>query len=242
MTEALLKVENVFKTFSQKGVTIKALQGLSFELGRGEFVSVLGPSGSGKSTLLRLLGGLERPTSGRIVFDEEEISSFRNNRRAGIRNKKVGFVFEAGTLLPGTTVLKNVELPLVYAGVSHRERTKRAQEELKILGLKDKLVSPPSELTLCEQVKVAIGRAAVNEPLVVLADEPTSLLDSKSEAEVMSVLERLNRLGTTLVLATHQRRLADHGARVISLLEGKVVTDRPVEKRKSAIKTLLEKE
>jgi len=242
MTEALLKVENVFKTYNQKGAAIKALQGLSFEIGRGEFVSVLGPSGSGKSTLLRLLGGLERPTSGRIIFDEEEISSFRNNRRAGIRNKKVGFVLEGGNLLPRATALKNVELPLVYTGVGHGERTKRAQEELKVLGLKDKLVAPPSDLTLCEQVKVAIGRAAVNEPLVILADEPTCLLDTKSEAEVMSVLERLNRLGTTLVLATHQRRLANYGARVISLLGGKIVADRPVEKRKSAIRALLEKE
>jgi putative ABC transport system ATP-binding protein len=225
----IIDVADVTKVHRSGDVSVEALRGVSFVVDKGDFVAIMGPSGSGKTTLLGILGCLDRPTAGSYRLVGEEVSGLSETRRARIRGDRIGFVFQAFNLLPRSTAFKNVELPLVYAGVRPREREERALEALAAVGLAARARHLPSQLSGGEQQRVAIARALVVHPSVVLADEPTGNLDSTSAAEVLAILERVNGEGATIVMVTHSRRVAEHASRIISFVDGMIVTDELVE-------------
>jgi putative ABC transport system ATP-binding protein len=225
----VIDVADVTKVHRSGDVSVEALRGISFVVDKGDFVAIMGPSGSGKTTLLGILGCLDRPTAGSYRLVGEEVSGLSETRRARIRGDRIGFVFQAFNLLPRSTAFKNVELPLVYAGVRPREREERAFEALAAVGLAGRARHLPSQLSGGEQQRVAIARALVVHPSVVLADEPTGNLDSISAAEVLAILERVNGEGATIVMVTHSRRVAEHASRIISFADGMIVTDELVE-------------
>ncbi len=202
-----------------------ALRGVSLDIRQGEFVSIIGPSGSGKTTLMDILGCLSRPTSGEYEFECRNISTLDDDTLAELRNKRIGFVFQTFNLLPRLTALQNVELPLIYGGIPSRERTRRAREVLESVGLGERLHHRPSALSGGQVQRVAVARALVNRPSLVLADEPTGNLDSKSEAEIISLLRELHRQGNTLVIVTHNEVVAREAERIISVRDGKVLSD-----------------
>ncbi|HLL54884.1 MAG TPA: ABC transporter ATP-binding protein [Myxococcaceae bacterium] len=206
-------------------VQVRALQGVSLRIEAGEFVAVMGTSGSGKSTLMNVMGCLDRPTSGRYVLAGREVSTLDRNQLAEIRNQTLGFVFQSFNLLPRTSALENVELPLIYAGVPRKERHKRAAEALGRVGLGARLDHHPSQLSGGQQQRVAIARALVGQPKVLLADEPTGNLDSRTSIEVMALMQELSRSGITIVLVTHEPDIAQHASRVIVVRDGKVRSD-----------------
>lgn len=230
--KAILKIENLVKIYRMDGVEVPAVQGISFEVEQGEFVAIMGPSGSGKSTLMNLIGCLDRPTSGSILLGGEETRRLSDNQLAGIRNRKVGFVFQTFNLLFRASALKNVELPLVYGGVGYMERRKKALESLEAVGLADRVYHRPNQLSGGQQQRVAIARALVTNPDIVLADEPTGNLDSKSGAEIMVILDKLNKEGKTVILVTHEEYIANHAKRIIRVLDGKIVSDERVRNRR----------
>jgi putative ABC transport system ATP-binding protein len=209
---------------------------VSLEIGSGEFVAVMGASGSGKSTFMNILGCLDRPTSGRYRLDGVDVSTMDRDARAEVRNAKIGFVFQAFNLLPRTSALENVELPLVYASNGHRarDREERARQCLAVVGLAGREGSLPSQLSGGQQQRVAIARALINEPKLVLADEPTGNLDSRTSEEVMAVFQKLNDAGRTVVLITHEPDIAAHARRVVVFKDGRIVEDRPVLDRRGA--------
>lgn len=223
--EKLIGIENLYKTYHLDGVEIEALRGVSLSVEQGEFVSLMGPSGSGKSTLMHIIGCLDRSTSGLVAIDGNETRNLSDNQLAKIRNQRVGFVFQFFNLLPRATALKNVELPLVYAGIGTGARGHRAKEVLTSVGLSDRMYHLPSQLSGGQQQRVAIARALVNNPDIVLADEPTGNLDSKSGAEIMVLLDQLNQQGITIILVTHEEYIASHARRIVRLLDGKIVAD-----------------
>jgi putative ABC transport system ATP-binding protein len=225
----VIDVADVTKVHRSGDVSVEALRGVSFVVDKGDFVAIMGPSGSGKTTLLGILGCLDRPTAGSYRLVGEEVSGLSETRRARIRCDRIGFVFQAFNLIPRSTAFKNVELPLVYAGVRPREREERAFEALAAVGLAGRARHLPSQLSGGEQQRVAIARALVVHPSVVLADEPTGNLDSTSAAEVLAILERVNGEGATIVMVTHSRRVAEHASRIISFADGLIVTDELVE-------------
>jgi putative ABC transport system ATP-binding protein len=225
----IIDVADVTKVHRSGDVSVEALRGVSFVVDKGDFVAIMGPSGSGKTTLLGILGCLDRPTAGSYRLVGEEVSGLSETRRARIRGDRIGFVFQAFNLLPRSTAFKNVELPLVYAGVRPREREERALEALAAVGLAARARHLPSQLSGGEQQRVAIARALVVHPSVVLADEPTGNLDSTSAAEVLAILERVNGEGATIVMVTHSRRVAEHASRIISFVDGMIVTDELVD-------------
>lgn len=225
----VIDVADVTKVHRSGDVSVEALRGVSFVVDRGDFVAIMGPSGSGKTTLLGILGCLDRPTTGSYRLVGEEVSALSETRRARIRGDRIGFVFQAFNLIPRSTAFKNVELPLVYAGVRPREREERALEALAAVGLAGRARHLPSQLSGGEQQRVAIARALVVHPSVVLADEPTGNLDSASAAEVLAILEKVNAEGATIVMVTHSRRVAEHASRIISFADGMIVTDELVE-------------
>ena len=219
---ALIEIENVTKVFDMGDVQVHALAGVSLKIERGEMVAIMGPSGSGKSTLMNIIGCLDQPTSGVYRLDEALVSQMDDDALARIRNLKIGFVFQTFNLLPRTSALVNVELPLVYAGAG--ERRKKAMAALESLGLADRAKHHPQQLSGGQQQRVAIARALVNNPSILLADEPTGNIDSKSGAEIMEIIHRLNReQGQTVILVTHDPGIAAHTQRTIRLMDGRVV-------------------
>jgi putative ABC transport system ATP-binding protein len=220
MNEAVIQVNDLKKIYHIGDIEVKALAGVTFNISRGEVVSIMGPSGSGKSTLMNLLGCLDRPTSGSYLLDGELVSDLEDDELAMIRNRKVGFVFQSFNLLPRQTALANVELPMRYAGVT-TERAPRAKAALESVGLGDRVYHKPTELSGGQQQRVAVARALVNNPAIVMADEPTGNLDSKAGKEIMDLLLSLNRSsGTTLIIVTHDPTIAAQTQRVIRLRDG----------------------
>jgi putative ABC transport system ATP-binding protein len=205
--------------------TVHALQGVDIQINKNEMVAIMGPSGSGKSTLLNLIGCLDTPTDGQYWLSGEEVSRLDDNELARIRNSEIGFVFQTFNLLPRTTALHNVELPLIYAGLPAKERHRRAQDALEAVGLAERMTHHPNELSGGERQRVAIARALVNQPSLVLADEPTGNLDSHTSEEIMEILVNLHQRGETILLVTHERDIAGYSERLITLRDGKVETD-----------------
>jgi len=225
----VIDVADVTKVHSTGDVTVEALRGVSFRVEAGEFVAIMGPSGSGKTTLLGILGCLDRPTTGSYRLVGQEMSELSETRRAHVRGERIGFVFQAYNLIPRSTAFKNVELPLVYAGVRAHERRDRALEALAAVGLAERAEHVPSRLSGGEQQRVAIARALVVRPSVVLADEPTGNLDSGSAGEVLAILDRVNREGATIVMVTHSRKVAERASRIIRVADGLLVADEQVD-------------
>ncbi len=226
----MIELESVVKTYAQGRLEVHALRGVDLRIERGEYVAIVGPSGSGKSTLMHILGCLDRPTSGRYVLAGEDVSQLSDRALARIRNKRIGFVFQAFNLIPRHSALENVELPLLYgrggdgAGAGGRPR-ERALAALRAVGLSDRARHRPNELSGGERQRVAIARAIVTDPAVVLADEPTGNLDSRTGEEIMQIFESLNERGATIVLVTHDREIARRARRIVSMRDGRIVSD-----------------
>ncbi|KPK79942.1 MAG: macrolide ABC transporter ATP-binding protein [Gemmatimonas sp. SM23_52] len=222
---AVILTQELKKDYELGAETIHALRGIDMQINKNEFVAIMGPSGSGKSTLLNLIGCLDTPTSGQYWLGGHEVSQLDDNDLARIRNRQIGFVFQTFNLLPRTTALHNVELPLIYAGVPARERHQRAKEALAAVGLADRVTHHPSELSGGERQRVAMARALVNQPSLLLADEPTGNLDSATSEEIMEILVSLHERGETILLVTHERHIAAYSNRLITLKDGMVETD-----------------
>jgi len=226
MTEQpVLDVRGVTKTYGMGETEVQALRGMSLTVRRGEYLAIMGSSGSGKSTLMNILGCLDIPTSGRYLLDGVDVSRLTDRQLALVRNRRIGFVFQAFNLIPRTSALSNVELPLAYAGMKAAERRRRAMTALSMVGLADRARHEPNQLSGGQQQRVAVARALVTAPALVLADEPTGNLDTHSSAEVLAVLDRLNRSGRTIVLITHEADVAAHAKRLIRLVDGQIVED-----------------
>ncbi len=229
----VIDVREVTKTYRSGSLEVEALRGVTFTIEHGEYVAIMGPSGSGKSTLMNLLGCLDRATGGTYLLDGVDVSQLDDNALAGIRLKKLGFVFQGFNLLARTDAIKNVALPLFYAGVPPRERNAAAQKQLAEVGLADRGKHKPNELSGGQQQRVAIARALVNDPAVLLADEPTGNLDSKTSVEILALFERLNAAGRTIIVVTHDENVASHAKRILRVLDGLVVSDEPAVLMKS---------
>ncbi len=234
MSTNVIELKNIVKTYDMGGAEeVHALRGVSLVIGRNEYVAIMGPSGSGKSTLMNIIGCLDTPTSGLYLFNEVNVSEMNDNDLAKIRNKEIGFVFQTFNLLPRSDALHNVELPLIYGGVSSAERRRRAQETLAHVQLGDRAHHRPNELSGGQRQRVAIARALVTRPSIILADEPTGNLDSRTGEEIMMLFEELHRTGNTIILVTHEADIAEHAHRTIRLRDGMVESDEPVKKRKT---------
>lgn len=231
MTQPLIAVRDLVKIYRLGEVTVRALDGLDLAVDRGEFVAVMGPSGSGKSTLMNILGCLDRPTSGGYFLDGVDVSSLGHNERAGVRNARIGFVFQSFNLLPRTSALENVELPLLYGNglPSARERAERARRVLAQVGLAGRERSHPSQLSGGQQQRVAIARALVNDPAILLTDEPTGNLDSRTSEGVIGIFQRLNHSGRTVILITHEADVARHARRIVTMRDGRIVRDERID-------------
>lgn len=232
----LIKIEHVVKTYGEAPFETHALDDVSLSVNPGEFVAIIGPSGSGKSTLMNHIGCLDKPTKGRYFFEGKSTFDLSENALAKIRNEKIGFVFQSFNLLPRTSALKNVAMPLLYGTVSTDERLSRATAMLEKVGFSDKLESTPAKLSGGQQQRVAIARALVNNPAVILADEPTGNLDSKSSAEIMGILAKLNSEGKTIIIITHEKEIASYAKRIIEMKDGKITSDRKHQGKKSKVK------
>jgi putative ABC transport system ATP-binding protein len=220
-----IALADVTKTYQMGGTTVNALAGVNLNIFDGEFTAIMGPSGSGKSTLMNILGCLDRPTTGSYKLDDQEVASLGDDDLAVTRNKKIGFVFQNFNLLPRISAMQNVALPLVYAGVEPKQRQRQAEEALAAVGLDHRMDHLPNELSGGQRQRVAIARALVNDPTIIMADEPTGNLDSKSGTEVMAIFERLNAMGRTIILVTHEPDIAEYAKRVIHVRDGLVVRD-----------------
>ena len=232
-----ISVQDLTKVYDLGEIQVRALRGVTLDIEAGEFVAVIGPSGSGKSTFMHILGCLDRPTQGRYLLDGHDVSTLSRNALADVRNKKIGFVFQGFNLLSRTTALANVELPLLYNGNGMRgkERRRRAHDALNGVGLTDRAGHHPNQLSGGQQQRVAIARALINQPSILLADEPTGNLDSRTSVEVMGIFQKLNtERGITVLLITHEREIAEYGTRIIAFRDGKIVSDKPNTVRRMA--------
>ncbi len=228
----VLEATGVTKVYELEGIEVRALCGIDLQVCEGEMLAIMGPSGSGKSTLMHIVGLLDRPTNGAVTIDGVDVSRMEPNELSAVRNKRIGFVFQAFNLLARTTATANVELPLVYSGLSGAERTRRARAALERVGLGERLTHMPNQLSGGQQQRVAIARALVTEPSIVLADEPTGNLDSRSGIEVMAFLQELNRTeGATIVIVTHDANVARHAQRIVEISDGRIVLDTRVTDR-----------
>jgi putative ABC transport system ATP-binding protein len=232
MQPVMIAVKDLQKTYQMGSVTVPALQGVSFEIRHGEFIAIMGPSGSGKSTLMNLIGCLDVPTGGSYSLDGVDVEQLSGNELSLVRSRKLGFVFQQYNLLPRQSALRNVEMPLIYRGIPARERRRRAEIALTIVGMGERMDHRPNELSGGQQQRVAIARALVGSPAVILADEPTGALDSKTGIEIMSILQRLNReQGLTVVLITHEADIAAYAERILIMRDGLLVSDGPPPER-----------
>ena len=237
MADLVISTRDLTRTFMVGEHKVRALRGVSIDVARGDFVTVTGPSGSGKSTFMHIIGCLDRPNSGQYILDGQDVSTMSKNDLAGVRNKKIGFVFQGFNLLSRTTALDNVELPMLYGGSALKtaDRHRRAKDMLAMVGLGDRLSHYPNQLSGGQQQRVAIARALINDPSILLADEPTGNLDSRTSIEVMGLFQRLNaERGITVILITHEHDIAEYGTRTIGFRDGVVVTDKPVARRRTA--------
>ena len=226
--DVLIETGELWKTYHMGAEEIHALRGVSFQIRRGEYVAIMGPSGSGKSTMMNLIGCLDTPSSGRYKLNGRLVSEMNDDELARIRNKEIGFVFQTFNLLPRATALHNVELPLIYNGTAAAERKERAMRALEAVELRDRMYHKPNELSGGQRQRVAIARALVNNPSIILADEPTGNLDSATSNEIMKLMDALHQRGNTIILVTHEPDIAGHARRVIRLHDGKVASDEPV--------------
>ena len=239
---ALIAVHDVTKTYAMEGAPVHALRGVTLDIRAGEFVAVVGPSGSGKSTFMHILGCLDRPTAGRYLLDGRDVSALSDDQLSAIRNRRIGFVFQGFNLLARTSALENVELPLLYAHdrrVSPAARRQRAMKALTAVGLENRAEHHPNQLSGGQQQRVAIARALLNDPAILLADEPTGNLDSRTSIEVMDIFQRLKEeRGITIILITHEPQVAEYGSRIIRFKDGRVVADQPNASRRAAAEEL----
>ncbi|NUM51559.1 MAG: ABC transporter ATP-binding protein [Flavobacteriales bacterium] len=222
---SVIEIKNLVKNFRLGNQTIHVLKSLSLNINKNEFVALMGPSGSGKSTLMNIIGCLDTPTSGQYILNSKEVSKLSDNELAEIRNKEIGFIFQTFNLLPRSSALENVALPLVYAGVSKKEREEKAAFVLEQVGLSDRMKHKPNELSGGQRQRVAVARALVNNPSIILADEPTGNLDTKTSYEIMALFDTIHKSGNTIVLVTHEEDIALHAHRVIRLRDGMVEKD-----------------
>lgn len=225
MSNPLIKITNIKRDFVLGNEIVYVLKGIDLEINKGEYVALMGPSGSGKSTLMNLLGCLDTPTSGNYILNGKDVSKMHDNELAEIRNKEIGFVFQTFNLLPRTTALDNVALPMIYAGYSKSERKERATKVLQQVNLADRMDHQPNQLSGGQRQRVAIARALVNSPSIILADEPTGNLDSKTSEEIMKLLEDIHNNGNTIILVTHEEEIAAHAKRIIRLRDGMIESD-----------------
>ena len=225
MVEKMITLEKISKSYKMGDEIINALKSISLTISKNEYVALMGPSGSGKSTLMNILGCLDSPTSGKYILNDIDVSLMTDSDLAEVRNKQIGFVFQTFNLLPRLSALDNVALPLVYAGLSKEKRIQKAEEALDKVSLSDRMMHKPNELSGGQRQRVAIARALVNDPAIILADEPTGNLDTKTSAEVMGIFERIHQAGNTVVMGTHEPDMADHAPRSVRLREGRVATD-----------------
>jgi len=221
----MIEIKNLCKTYKNGSISVNALVEVDLTIQEGEFIAITGPSGSGKSTFMNILGCLDRASDGLYILDSEKIESLTDNELADIRNRKIGFVFQSFNLLPRTTALKNVELPMLYAGINKKERIQRALDALTRVGLEDRIDHKPNELSGGQKQRVAIARALVNNPAIILADEPTGNLDSKSSQDVMQLFKELNNEGATIIIVTHESEIAEQTNRIISFRDGRMIED-----------------
>ena len=233
-TQPLIEVTKLEKTYHMGDIAVRALRKVDLQFFKNEFTAIMGASGSGKSTLMHILGCLDKPTSGQYFIAGEDVSDFSKNKLAEVRNRRIGFVFQGFNLLPRTTALENVEMPMVYAGIKSKERYKRAMKALESVGLKGREHHLPNQLSGGQQQRVAIARALVNNPSVILADEPTGNLDSRSSVEIMEIFQQLNSKGISIIVITHEDDIARYTKRLVKLSDGKIVGDEPVENQLNA--------
>jgi putative ABC transport system ATP-binding protein len=235
----VIQLDHIHKVYQMGDVEVHALRGITLNIRHGEFVAIMGTSGSGKSTMMNIIGCLDRPTRGKYILDGQDVSQMSKDQRADIRNQKIGFVFQGFNLLSRTSALENVELPMLYAGLPAAERHKRAAEALVAVGLAGREQNHPNQLSGGQQQRVAIARALVNRPTLILADEPTGALDSRTSVEVMEIFQRLNReQGITLVLVTHEPDIAQYAQRVVVFKDGKINRDYPITEQRDAAEEL----
>jgi len=233
----LIDIRDITKVYDMGEERVRALDGVTVAIERGEYVAIMGPSGSGKSTLMNLIGCLDTPTAGSYVLNGREVARMSDDELAQIRNQEIGFVFQTFNLLPRTTALHQVELPLVYTGVPKRERRERAVRALEAVGLGDRMAHHPNEMSGGQRQRVAVARALINTPSIILADEPTGNLDSQTGAEIMALFDDLNSRGNTIILVTHEEDIAAHARRIVRLLDGKIREDRPNDARAASEST-----